>query len=279
MNARWRRQAALGVVLLVAIACGARPHTSGTPTSEVSGAPTSTASGPTTTGSRAPATSTTATAVEPLTAHATVTPDQGVAGTDFTFTVAIRGPGTGDAEGVQFGDGGTSGANAGMVACGDTARADHDTRYEHTYAQPGTYVFRDDVSVIGPPPSCAYEHIHATLTLVVAAPLSAATLNGAFLSPTKNIACYINVTDGNSVRCATFSPPQLVTMNATASLQTCHGTGCELGNPAEETPVLSYGSATGAGPFQCLSTQAGVTCTIVGHKGFTISRSGMQPIG
>ena len=66
-----------------------------------------------------------------------------------TFTVEIRGPGTGNEEGVQFGDGGTSGANAGMIKCGDTARADHDSIYTHSYDAPGTYNFSDEVNVIG----------------------------------------------------------------------------------------------------------------------------------
>jgi hypothetical protein len=151
--------------------------------------------------------------------------------------------------------------------------------YAHAYDNPGTYTFRDDVYVLGPPPSCASMHVQATLTLVVAAPLSSATLNGAFLSPTKNIGCYIDPTETVSVRCATFSPPQLVTMGATGSFDTCVGSTCNLGNPAMETPVLPYGSATGGGPFQCLSTEGGMTCTVVGHKGFTISRSGIVPVG
>jgi hypothetical protein len=277
MALKWRGLTALGVLLVVAVSCGgATPHT--TP-STLSTTTTSNPSNSSSTSAPGSTTSTTPVVVEPLTAHATVNPDQGVAGTQFTFTVAIRGPGTGDAEAVQFGDGGTSGANAGRIHCGDTPRADRDSKYEHTYAQAGTYTFVVDVFVIGVPPSCTYEHVRATLPLVVAAPLSAATKNGAFLSPSKNIACNIDVTDTNSVRCATFSPPQLVTMNAMGAFQTCYGaTSCELGNPAADTPVLAFGSATGGGPFQCLSTRAGMTCTIAGHKGFTISRSGIQQV-
>jgi hypothetical protein len=151
--------------------------------------------------------------------------------------------------------------------------------YTHTYEQPQTYSFSDDVFALGPPPSCTDEHVRATLKVVVATPLSSATLNGAFLSPTKNIACYIDATETNTVRCATFSPPRLVTMSVTGSFQTCSGSTCELGNPAIETPVLPYGTATGAGAFQCLSMPTGMTCTVVGHKGFTISRSGVASVG
>lgn len=200
-----------------------------------------------------------------------------VAGTTLTFTVEIRGPGTLNGESVKFGDGSASGANAGVISCGDTTRADHTSTYTHAYA-PGTYEFSDEVTVRSPPPSCRFEHTTARLTVLVAAPLQDATLNGAFVSPTKNLACYIDATVTDSVRCASFSPAWLVLMDATGSYRACSGNTCDLGNPAIETPVLPYGSATGAGPFQCLSTTTGVTCTVVGHKGFTISRSGIQPV-
>jgi len=216
---------------------------------------------------------------EALVATATVSPDQGVAGTSFTFTVVSRGAGTPDGEAVQFGDGGTSGANAGIITCGETARADHTGTYTHTYTQPGTYTFKDDIEVLGPPPSCHHEEATATVDLVVAAPLSGATENGVFLSPSRNIGCIIYAPEGqDQVRCASFSPASLATMDPSGAVQTCSGGQCDLGNPAPDTPVLPYGSATGDGTFQCLSTTAGMTCTIVGHVGFTISRSGVERV-
>jgi hypothetical protein len=42
--------------------------------------------------------------------------------------------------------------------------------------------------------------------------------------------------------------------------------------------VLAYGAATGAGPFQCVSTVSGVTCTVTGGVGFMISRSGISQV-
>lgn len=221
---------------------------------------------------------TTTTTAEPVTARAAVRPDQGVAGTAFTFTVEIRGPGILDSEGVQFGDGGTSGANAGSASCGDTVRADHTSAYTHAYSRPGTYEFVDRVTVQAPPPSCAYMHTTARLTVIVGAPLSEATFNGAFVSPSKNIGCYIEETPPGSLRCATFSPPRLVTMDASGTFETCSGNQCNLGNPAMETPVLPYGSATAGGPFQCLSSEAGMICTVAGHKGFALSRAGVESI-
>jgi hypothetical protein len=120
--------------------------------------PASTTSTPTTSISVPPAAQTTSiapttTATEPLAVNDIVSPDHVVTGTVVTFTVEIRGPGTGDAEDVRFGDGGTSGANAGMIKCGDTARADHTSTYTHSYAAPGTYQFSDEVEVMAPHPS------------------------------------------------------------------------------------------------------------------------------
>ncbi len=65
-------------------------------------------------------------------------------------------------------------------------------------------------------------------------------------------------------------------MDASGSIQTCSGNQCNLGNPAMETPVLPYGSATAGGPFQCLSTREGMVCTVVGHRGFRLSTSGVE---
>jgi len=271
MGRFWRAIACLGLVAVTAPSCGGEKSASTTSASTTStGVP--------------PATSTTSiasttTTTEPLTVNVTVSPDHVVTGTVVTFTVEIRGPGTGDGESVRFGDGGTSGANAGMIKCGDTARADRTGTYPHSYAAPGTYQFSDEVEVIGPPPSCAREDVTGTATVVVASPLQSATSNGAFLSPTRNIACLIDITANELVRCATFSPTRLVTMTATGSLNTCSGSQCELGNPSPDTPTLAYGTATGAGPFQCVSTVSRVTCTVAGGKGFTISRSDIEQIG
>ncbi len=235
----------------------------------------------TTTPSTAPTTSiqstTTSSATEQLTVSVTVSPDHISPTTVVTFTVGIRGPGTLDSENVQFGDGGTSGANAGMITCGDTARADHTGTYVHSYAAPGAYQFKDEVQVIGPPPACTRESVAGTAAVVVASPLPTATANGAFLSPSRNISCLIDVAN-QLVRCATFAPPRLVTMMPTGHVATCTGSQCELGNPSPDTPTLAYGTATGAGPFQCESTLSGVTCTITAGTGFTISRSGIGQV-
>ena len=93
---------------------------------------------------------------------------------------------------------------------------------------------------------------------------------GEFLSPSGNISCeidngYIGL---HQVYCQTISPPESVVLSLTGTFKVCKGQQC-LGNPAVNTPVLAYGRSTGSGPFRCLSTTAGVTCTAVA-KGFQI---------
>jgi hypothetical protein len=266
MSGFWRGFTFLGLFAVVATSCGDGNSASSTSTTVLQrGTTTSiTSTMPTT---------------QPLTVEVTVSPDHASPGTDVTFTVEIRGPGTLDSEDIHYGDGGTSGANAGMIKCGDTARADDTGNHVHSYTGPGTYRFTDEVEVIGPPPSCAREDVTGAATVIVASPLQSATLNGAVLSPTKNIACLIDVAREQLVRCATFLPPRRVTMMADGTLTICSGGKCELGNPSPETPTWAYAAATGAGPFPCLSTVDGMTCTVTGGRGITISRSGIRPIG
>ena len=135
------------------------------------------------------------------------------------------------------------------------------------------------MSVLGPPPTCTPLTATAAATVVVAAAVPGATLNGAFLSPTRNLGCLIDQNPSSQVRCVSFQPAALVTMTADGAVQQCTGNACELGNPSTATPVLPYGSAVGTTNFVCLSTTAGITCTVPSGKGFTISRSGIQTIG
>jgi hypothetical protein len=111
------------------------------------------------------------------------------------------------------------------------------------------------------------------------APAPAHTVHGGeFLSPSGNISCeidngYIGL---HQVYCQTISPPESVVLSLTGTFKVCKGQQC-LGNPGVNTPVLAYGHSTGSGPFRCVSTTAGVTCT-VGAKGFQISRSGVKAV-
>ncbi len=266
-----RRVLVLVPVALLVSACGSQRPT--VPATKAP--PTSTSESPTSTSVPAPPT----TAPETLTVSVVASPNPVSVGVAASFTVTIRGPGVLSGEDVHFGDGGTTGANAGMVPCGQTARADFTHTWTHTYAAPGTYVFSEEANAIGPPPSCRPEEASTTTTVIVSSPLQTATQNGTFLSPTSNIACNINPSRPDPVRCATFSPPQLVTMDPSGSISTCTGGQCELGNPGPGTPVLPYGSATGTGPYQCVSATNGVMCTVTGGKGFRISRSGVVGIG
>jgi hypothetical protein len=101
---------------------------------------------------------------------------------------------------------------------------------------------------------------------------------GEFLSPSGNISCeidngYIGL---HQVYCQTISPPQSVVLTLKGTFKVCKGQQC-LGNPADNTPVLAYGHSTRSGPFRCVSTTSGVSCTVSG-KGFQISRSGITPV-
>jgi hypothetical protein len=99
---------------------------------------------------------------------------------------------------------------------------------------------------------------------------------GEFESPSGNISCEIDFHERGiptQAYCQTVSPPASVTMSVTGTLKTCSGMLC-IGNPALNVITLPYGSSTGVGPFRCLSSTSGVTCTTSG-KGFEISRSGI----
>ena len=117
--------------------------------------------------------------------------------------------------------------------------------------------------------------------MIVASPTQT-TDGGVVQSPTGNIACGMYYGTGISdpkVHCATFSPPQTADMTVSGSVTRCSGSQCNLGNPGVGVPILAYGSATGVGPFLCVSTITGMTCTVTGGKGFTIARSGVRQIG
>jgi hypothetical protein len=115
-------------------------------------------------------------------------------------------------------------------------------------------------------------------TTTVTVPLETAT-SGEFYSPSKNISCEIDdTTSVQQVFCQTMTPPQSVTMKQDGTLTKCAGQQC-LGNPGENTPTLPYGSATGAGPFRCLSTQQGMSCTVSSGSGFQIASAGISSIG
>jgi hypothetical protein len=108
-----------------------------------------------------------------------------------------------------------------------------------------------------------------------------------FTSPSGNIGCYI---DSESARCdirdRDWAPPakpadcpemvgfgQGITLNATGSARfVCAGdTALGGGQP------LAYGDSISSGPFQCESTQSGITCRDFRHRsGFTLSREGYE---
>jgi hypothetical protein len=117
----------------------------------------------------------------------------------------------------------------------------------------------------------------ATSTTTVTVPLETPT-GGEFYSPSKNISCEIDDTTSlQQVFCQTMSPAQSVTMKTDGTLSKCAGQQC-LGNPGENTPILPYGSATGTGPFRCLSSSQGMTCTVTSGRGFQIASAGITMV-
>ncbi|CQD12442.1 hypothetical protein U8D42_04750 [Mycobacterium europaeum] len=103
----------------------------------------------------------------------------------------------------------------------------------------------------------------------------------AFLSPSRNISCEINYQRRgipDETFCFTLAPPASVSMDTAGTLSRCTGESC-LANPAEGTPILGYGQTRGAGPFTCRSESGGVTCTVASGRGFTVSSSGIAPVG
>jgi len=232
----------------------------------------------TTTSGTSNVTSTTTTAPPGLTVEISARPALVAVGSPVSFTVIARTTGILSVEDIRFGDGGSSGANAGMITCGQTGQPVTTNPYSHAYAAPGTYVVTVHVGAIGPSPSCANLDVTRTTSVTVAAPLSTATVGGMFSSPTQNIVCLVRTAGIEQVRCASFTPPHLVVMAGDGSYTSCSGSQCELGNPGSGIPVLPYGSATGDGPFLCQSMTTGVTCTVTSGKGFTISRAGVRAV-
>ena len=155
-----------------------------------------------------------------------------------------------------------------MAACGSTPSANAPTGSTSTTAAATT----SSTST-----SSTTTSTTAVSTTTVTVPLETPT-GGEFYSPTKNISCEIDDTTSlQQVYCQTMSPPQSVTMKVDGTLAKCAGQQC-LGNPGENTPTLPYGSATGTGPFRCLSTPQGMTCTITSGKGFQIASGGITTL-
>jgi hypothetical protein len=166
---------------------------------------------------------------------------------------------------------GVAGAAALLVAaCSSTPSASSPTGSTSTTATPTTASSTTTSSTTSSTTSVS--------TTTVTVPLETAT-SGEFYSPSKNISCEIDDTTSlQQVFCQTQSPPQSVTMKVDGTLTKCAGQQC-LGNPGENTPSLPYGSATGTGPFRCLSTQQGMSCTVTSGSGFQIAAAGISVTG
>ena len=113
---------------------------------------------------------------------------------------------------------------------------------------------------------------------------------GEFYSPSRNISCEMNTApqaggnfaDGSPiapyVMCMSLNPAQSATLLTDGSVMDCLGIKC-LSNAGIDTPILPYGSETGAGPFLCSSSTEAMTCKNLSGKGFSISSSGLSHLG
>jgi hypothetical protein len=106
-----------------------------------------------------------------------------------------------------------------------------------------------------------------------------------FLSPSGNISCELDEaappgTQGSAAvaYCQSSTPTQSVSMDDRGTLTPCSGDTC-MGDPPENTATLAYGQTARLGAFSCLSETSGMTCTVPSGRGFTISRSGIAPVG
>lgn len=103
-----------------------------------------------------------------------------------------------------------------------------------------------------------------------------------FHSPSGNILCQVSYQRGpgdlDSAYCVSRYPPQNVSMDPDGVLTVCTGMSCMSNGPTDQEN-LPYGQSTGLGPFTCLSEVSGMTCTVGSGRGFTISRSGITPVG
>jgi sugar lactone lactonase YvrE len=102
-----------------------------------------------------------------------------------------------------------------------------------------------------------------------------------FYSPSRNLSCEMADRDarGSYVYCQSVRTPKNVRMSLDGNLKICRGTKC-LGNPAENTQTLGYGTKMTIGRFACSSQKTGVKCTVIrSGKGFFLSRTGVRRIG
>jgi serine/threonine-protein kinase len=105
-----------------------------------------------------------------------------------------------------------------------------------------------------------------------------------FHSPSNNIQCEIDYRRGSgttdSVYCLSIDPPRNATMSSSGVLTSvCTAGDSCLSNPPQGEPTLPYGHTTGIGPFTCLSEYEGMRCTVTSGRGFTMSKSGITPVG
>ena len=116
-------------------------------------------------------------------------------------------------------------------------------------------------------PSTSTTRAPATTTTTQALTISA------FQTPNGNIVCSLVTSGSNVANCQTNQPPQVVEMTSTGTYTTSTAVATTT---TQQT--LAYGSSTTANGVTCLSAAAGVTCTVSGGAGFTLTKGGVYAV-
>jgi hypothetical protein len=133
-----------------------------------------------------------------------------------------------------------------------------------------------------PAPASTTSTTAAGGTTVTSGTLTPETATGSeFYSPSKNISCEIDsgTQVGTSTLCLTINPARSVVLHSDGTLTVCTGQDC-LSNAGVNTPTLPYGYSITIAPFMCVSSTAGITCTVTASgAGFLIATSGVTSVG
>ena len=116
-------------------------------------------------------------------------------------------------------------------------------------------------------------------------PSKPSTTSVFFYSPSRNLACAIQLTQGRTAFCLSQSPEHTVSLSANGALDICRHSNAARSCTANfdefaKFKQLDYGKSISAGGFRCISEQSGITCTVAATgKGFLIAKDGVRPVG
>jgi hypothetical protein len=102
-----------------------------------------------------------------------------------------------------------------------------------------------------------------------------------FVMPSRNINCTVQqegvegtTSDGWRLYCVRFQPTPIVVILTKRGVETYDSDGDQPSG--QDRWVFTYGDPWESGPFECVSSQTGLTCTHTNGKGFKLSRKGVS---